>query len=67
MKYYKDENNKIYEFDESQALSIPLNMIEITYEEATLIKNTIPTITNENLLYMINKLESRVSMLEEKL
>ena len=67
MKYYKDENSKIYEFDESQTLSIPVNLIQITYEEATLIKNTIPTITNENLLYMINELENRVSMLEEKL
>jgi hypothetical protein len=71
MKYYKDENNQIYEFDESQNLSVPLNLIEISFEEANIIKesqtasnNSLPTPTNEDLLLLINALSNRIEALE---
>ena len=71
MKYYKDENNQIYEFNESQNLSVPLNLIEISFEEANTIKenqdlsnNNSTTPTNEDLLLLINALSNRIEALE---
>lgn len=71
MKYYKDENNQIYEFDESQNLSIPSNLIEINFDEANAIKqsqalsnNNSSTPTNEDLLLLINALSDRIEALE---